>query len=80
MKAHLDLEIRDAEQLKVLLLVAKEMGIGINHAESSEDADDAEDRTAKRDFLGASFKTMEKEWLAPENDHWDEFIAKRLKL
>lgn len=71
MKANLILEVRDKQQLSVLLSVAKEMGITIG-------LDD--DEQAQSDFLKASFKTMEEEWLAPENDHWDEFFKTAPKL
>jgi hypothetical protein len=70
MKANLVLEVRDEQQLSLLLNVAREMGITVGL--------DTDDTQAKNDFLKASFKTIEEEWLAPENDHWDEFIAKKL--
>ena len=73
MKTTLTLETQKPEQLQLLLHVAREMGIAVEF----EDDDDTE---AKRDFLKASFKNMEEEWLAPENDHWDEFFKNAPKL
>jgi hypothetical protein len=73
MKTTLTLEAEKPEQLKLLLDVARQMGIVVAF-------EDEEDAAAAKDFLKASFKNMEEEWLAPENDHWDEFFKNAPKM